>query len=207
MSTQPELLDCKFCRTTPNAGDPSCCQTLAQAYEQTPERQHGCPWFDQEDRKRNPKSAAPEPVRPAQPVSQSLPSREVVAREIRRAMLDNPTDESFNKRAEKREAIADATADVILARFAAQCAPQPSGDREDVKIRISNVDATIQSAVRGTIERCAKVAEDKFAGTLTSNIGKLIADDIRSLATIPDSRGTPPTRSPLVRHDLGSDAS
>jgi hypothetical protein len=64
----------------------------------------------------------------AQPMSQSLPSREVVAREIRRAMLDNPTDDSFNKRAEKREAIANDTADAILARFATQCAPQPSGE-------------------------------------------------------------------------------
>jgi hypothetical protein len=32
------------------------------------------------------------------------------------------------------------------------------------------------------IEECAKIAETKFAGTLTSNIGKLIADDIRDLA-------------------------
>ena len=47
------------------------------------------------------------------------PSREVVAREIRRAMLDNPTDDSFNKRAEERERIANYTADVILERFAA----------------------------------------------------------------------------------------
>jgi hypothetical protein len=46
-----------------------------------------------------------------------MPSREVIAREIRRAMLDNPTDDSFNKRAEKREAIANDAADVILARF------------------------------------------------------------------------------------------
>ncbi|UFS77181.1 hypothetical protein LPB73_07335 [Tardiphaga sp. 37S4] len=63
MSTQS---DCKFCRTTPNAGEPSSCQTLEQAYEQTPERPCGCPWFDQEDRKRNPKSAVPESVRDAQ---------------------------------------------------------------------------------------------------------------------------------------------
>lgn len=49
---------------------------------------------------------------------QPWPSREVVAREIRRAMLDNPTDDSFNKRAEKREAIANEAADAILARFA-----------------------------------------------------------------------------------------
>jgi len=47
------------------------------------------------------------------------PSREVVAREIRRAMLDNPTDDSFNKRAEERERIANYTADAILERFAA----------------------------------------------------------------------------------------
>jgi hypothetical protein len=68
MSTQS---DCKFCRTTPNAGEPSSCQTLEQAYEQTPERPYGCPWFDQEDRKRNPKSAVPEPVRDAQTVPES----------------------------------------------------------------------------------------------------------------------------------------
>jgi len=54
---------------------------------------------------------------PAQ--STGWPSREVVAREIRRAMLDNPTDDSFNKRAEKREIVANEAADVILARFAA----------------------------------------------------------------------------------------
>jgi hypothetical protein len=53
------------------------------------------------------------------------PSREVIAREIRRAMLDNPTDDSFSKRAEKREAIANDVADVILARFAASYPPVP----------------------------------------------------------------------------------
>lgn len=50
------------------------------------------------------------------------PSREIVAREIRRAMLDNPTDDSFNKRAEKREAIADVYAGIIMDRFAAALA-------------------------------------------------------------------------------------
>jgi hypothetical protein len=53
----------------------------------------------------------------AQPVA--WPSREVIAREIRRAMLDNPTEESFNKRAEAREAIANVYADIIIERFAA----------------------------------------------------------------------------------------
>jgi hypothetical protein len=53
------------------------------------------------------------------------PSREVVAREIRRAMLDNPTDESFNKRAEKREAIANDAADAIIARFNATTTHSP----------------------------------------------------------------------------------
>lgn len=47
----------------------------------------------------------------------SLPHKESIAREIRRAMLDNPTDASFNARAQKREEIADATADVILGLF------------------------------------------------------------------------------------------
>lgn len=46
-----------------------------------------------------------------------LPHKESIAREIRRAMLDNPTDASFNARAQKREKIADATADVILDLF------------------------------------------------------------------------------------------
>jgi len=63
------------------------------------------------------------PVRECQPGTEQAPttwpSREVIAREIRRAMLDNPTDDSFNKRAEKREIIADEAAAVILARFAA----------------------------------------------------------------------------------------
>jgi hypothetical protein len=69
---------------------------------------------------------------PTSPPSKEVaiwPSREVVAREIRRAMLDNPTDESFNKRAEKREAIANDVADVILARFeAALRSVQPPGE-------------------------------------------------------------------------------
>lgn len=40
---------------------------------------------------------------------------EMIAREVRRAMLDNPTDESFNKRAAAREKIADECARTILA--------------------------------------------------------------------------------------------
>jgi hypothetical protein len=48
------------------------------------------------------------------------PSREIVAREIRLAMLDNPFQEQpFNKRAEARERIANEAADVILARCSA----------------------------------------------------------------------------------------
>lgn len=49
--------------------------------------------------------------------ARKLPHKETIAREIRRAMLDNPTDSGFNARAEKREQIADATADVILELF------------------------------------------------------------------------------------------
>lgn len=64
-------------------------------------------------------------LQPAELAQEPLgwPSREVIAREIRRAMLDNPTDESFNKRAEERERIANYTADVILERFAASRTP------------------------------------------------------------------------------------
>lgn len=44
--------------------------------------------------------------------------RETIAREIRRAMLDNPTEGAFNKRAAERERIADLYADVILKAIA-----------------------------------------------------------------------------------------
>jgi hypothetical protein len=53
----------------------------------------------------------------ARPDREGWPSKETIAREIRRAMLDNPTDAGFNARAEKREKLADAVADVIFAHF------------------------------------------------------------------------------------------
>jgi hypothetical protein len=79
---------------------------------------------DPEDLKKEPHRfralvVAHQPAAGAEREALDWPSREVVAREIRRAMLDNPTDDSFNKRAEKREAIANDVADVIIARFAA----------------------------------------------------------------------------------------
>lgn len=48
-----------------------------------------------------------------------MSKREIVAREIRRAMLDNPTDGGFNARAAQREKIADQAADAILTALAA----------------------------------------------------------------------------------------
>jgi hypothetical protein len=44
-------------------------------------------------------------------------------------------------------------------------------------------------------------------GALMLGYAQTWADLRAALATILDSRGTPPTRSPLARHDLGSDAS
>lgn len=49
---------------------------------------------------------------------------EMIAREVRRAMLDNPTEASFNKRAAARERIADEYARTILALI--QKSVQPS---------------------------------------------------------------------------------
>lgn len=48
-------LDCKFCRTTPNAGDPTCCRTMAEA--------DVCSWFTDSDRKMLPKVSLAEALK------------------------------------------------------------------------------------------------------------------------------------------------
>jgi hypothetical protein len=91
-----------------------------------------------------------EPVFVAQPQASAVsepaawPSREVIAREIRRAMLDNPTEESFNKRAEAREAIANVYADIIIERFAAsRHVFEPAGATEPQTLKDSDFIASL----------------------------------------------------------------
>jgi hypothetical protein len=85
------------------------------------------------------------------------PSREVIAREIRLAMLDNPTDEAFNKRAEKREAIANDAADIILARFALTV-PQAAVADTMTDQRLLEDMTLADNARRVAIEECASIA-------------------------------------------------
>jgi hypothetical protein len=62
-------------------------------------------------------------------------------------MLDNPTDDSFNKRAEKREIIANEAADVILARFAAALSGNAgAADAMKVKEALTLADALDEMA-------------------------------------------------------------
>jgi hypothetical protein len=85
------------------------------------------------------------------------PSREVIAREIRLAMLDNPTDEAFNKRAEKREAIANDAADIILARFAL-AVPQAAVADTMTDQRLLEDMTLADNARRVAIRECASIA-------------------------------------------------
>jgi hypothetical protein len=110
---------------------------------------------DPEDLKKEPHRfralvVAHQPAAGAEREALDWPSREVVAREIRRAMLDNPTDDSFNKRAEKREAIANDVADVIIARFAAaSLSPVRSGLEEKARALVNQLKGVIDRLGHG----------------------------------------------------------
>ena len=51
---------CNFCGCVESVGaDEPNCSTLAQAYEHTPTRPYGCPWFDKDSREQHPKPTIP----------------------------------------------------------------------------------------------------------------------------------------------------
>lgn len=111
----------------------------------------------------------PDDTQPRETAQEPLgwPSREVIAREIRRAMLDNPTDESFNKRAEERERIANDAADVILTRFAA--CRTPADSEEEYERVIDNLNEKLLQALKQVdlLEKNGRIQ------------GKLLADTAR----------------------------